>query len=248
MEPRAGVPAGGRSRRSGERAARGKAPHRPAASGTAAAPAGRGRTARWVVFDYAGVISLPPPEQAGALLPRTLDVAPERFWPEYWAGRRDYDTGDADASRFWSGVCARLDRAFDPDLLEVLVALDLRAWTHLNHDTVAVLEELAGAGVPLALLSNAPVELARLIDGHPWARLFRSRFFSADLRLAKPDPRMFRQVCERLGADPGDLLFVDDREENVRAAEALGIESVLFTDAPRLRSALCGAPAGLPRA
>ncbi|MFF5205778.1 HAD family hydrolase [Streptosporangium sp. NPDC000396] len=193
---------------------------------------------KWVVFDYAGVISLPPPEHAGALLPQSLDVAPERFWSAYWEDRQAYDLGAVDASRFWGDVCARLGADADADLLEILVALDLKAWTYLNPDTMTLLEELAGTGVSLALLSNAPVELARLIDDQPWAHLFRRRLFSADLQLVKPDPRAFRQTCERLGARPGDLLFVDDRQENVTAAEAAGIESVLFTDALRLRSDL----------
>ncbi|MGV9776503.1 HAD family hydrolase [Streptosporangium sp. NPDC003464] len=198
---------------------------------------------KWVVFGYAGVINFPPPEHAGALLPQTVDVAPERFWPAYWEDRRAYDLGAVDARHFWAGVCARLGRTADPDLLEVLSALDLKAWTHLNPDTLALVKELARRNVPLALLSNTPVELARLIDGQPWARLFRHRFFSADLRRVKPDPQAFRQMCERLGARPGDLLLVDDRRENVAAAEAVGIESVLFTDALRLRSDLARTPA-----
>ncbi|WP_433250809.1 HAD family hydrolase [Streptosporangium sp. CA-135522] len=196
---------------------------------------------RWVVFDYAGVLSFPPPEHAGALLPQTVEVAPERFWPAYWKARRAYDLGAVDASRFWGDVCARLGRSADADLLEVLAALDLRAWTYLNPDTMTLLKELAGRSVKLALLSNAPVELARLIDGQSWARLFRRRFFSADLQRAKPDPRAFLEVCERLGARPGDVLFVDGGQENVTAASAAGIEAVLFTDALRLRADLARA-------
>jgi hypothetical protein len=35
----------------------------------------------WIVFDYAGVISHAPPEEAGALLPPAAGVEPARFWP-----------------------------------------------------------------------------------------------------------------------------------------------------------------------
>lgn len=192
----------------------------------------------WVVFDYAGVISFPPPEHAGGLLPQTVDVEPERFWPAYWMNRQAYDVGAVDAAGFWSDVCSRLGRPADPDLVEVLAELDLRAWAYVNPETLGLLEELASAGTALALLSNAPVELARMVDDQPWVQLFRERFFSADLHVAKPDSRIFLQVCERLAARPGDLVFVDDRQENVAAARALGIRSLLFTDVPRLRSAL----------
>jgi putative hydrolase of the HAD superfamily len=98
--------------------------------------------------------------------------------------------------------------------------------------------ELAEADLQLVLLSNAPVELARRIDDQEWATLFRHRFFSADLRRAKPDPEAFRMMCQRLGAEPDDLLFVDDRDENIAAAKALGIRSLRFSDAGRLREEL----------
>ncbi|WP_433471829.1 HAD-IA family hydrolase [Spirillospora sp. CA-142024] len=116
--------------------------------------------------------------------------------------------------------------------------MDVRTWGHINADTVALLTELAGRGTPLALLSNAPVELARMVDGRPWASLFRHRLYSADLRLAKPAPEIFHELTGRLGAAPGDVVFVDDREENVRAARTLGIRSVLFTGVPGLRAEL----------
>ncbi|GAA0560902.1 HAD family hydrolase [Actinomadura livida] len=192
----------------------------------------------WIVFDYAGVISLSPPDRAGALLPDTAGVPAERFWPAYWAHRLPYDLGEVTAGDFWRQVCGRLGAPVDDGLIEVLVELDVRAWAHVNGDTLDLLEELAEAGTPLALLSNAPVELARMVDGRPWARLFRHRLFSADLRLAKPDPEIFGRLTDRLGARPDQVLFVDDRAENVRAAEAAGIRSVLFTDAAGLRADL----------
>jgi putative hydrolase of the HAD superfamily len=116
--------------------------------------------------------------------------------------------------------------------------VDRRAWTHLNPDTLALLQELADEGAALALLSNAPAELARHIEAEPWATVFRHRFFSVDLRLVKPDPEIYLRVCGELGASPGDLVFIDDRHENLEAAEALGITPVLYSDTPSLRSEL----------
>ncbi|MEU7895698.1 HAD family phosphatase [Nonomuraea sp. NPDC049152] len=193
---------------------------------------------QWIVFDYAGVISLAPPEHAGALLPQTVGVEPERFWPAYWAHRPPYDLGAVTAADFWREVCGHLNAPADADLVEVLVALDVRTWAHINEETVGLLAELTGGGTPLALLSNAPIELARMVDERPWASLFRHRLYSADLGLVKPSPEIFHRLTARLGAAPRDVLFVDDREENVRAAEALGIRSVLFTDVAGLRADL----------
>ncbi len=207
----------------------------------------------WIVFDYAEVISHPPPEEAGDLLAEAVGVPRDRFWPAYWHDRKVYDLGTVEAATFWGGVCARLDRPLDAGLLQRLVTLDLGAWLHLNPQAMAIVEDLAAGGARLALLSNAPVEMARLIDAQEWAGLFRHRFYSADLGRAKPDPEAFRLVCARLGAQPADLLFIDDREENVSAARGLGITSLLYTGPDRLRADLAAAlpgtahPPGHPR-
>jgi putative hydrolase of the HAD superfamily len=192
----------------------------------------------WIVSDYAGVISSPPPQEAMDVLPDSAGVDPSRFWRVYWQERDSYDRGAVDAAEYWSTVCRRLGRVAEEKLVERLTALDLRLATYLNQDTLAALRSAADRRVPLALLSNAPHEWARLIDRQPWASIFRHRFFSADLRLAKPDPMIFQQLCQQLQAEPGELLFIDDRQENVDAAAKMGINAVLFTDATRLSSDL----------
>jgi len=52
--------------------------------------------------------------------------------------------------------------------------------------------------------------------------------------MAKPDPAIFAGLCEVLDASPADVLFVDDRIANVRAAQGFGVEAALFTRADGL--------------
>ena len=46
--------------------------------------------------------------------------------------------------------------------------------------------------------------------------------------MRKPDPRFYRYVLEEINMDPEELVFVDDRTENVLAARSLGISSIMF--------------------
>ncbi len=62
--------------------------------------------------------------------------------------------------------------------------------------------------------------------------------FSCALKSAKPDPECFRATLALLDADPGDVVFLDDRADNVTGAAALGIRSVQFTDAAAARDGL----------
>jgi putative hydrolase of the HAD superfamily len=46
----------------------------------------------------------------------------------------------------------------------------------------------------------------------------------------KPDPRIYRLACARLGVRPAETVFVDDNELMVDGARAVGIQAVLFED------------------
>jgi putative hydrolase of the HAD superfamily len=51
---------------------------------------------------------------------------------------------------------------------------------------------------------------------------------SAEEGIAKPDPRIFRIAAERLGVQPQEAVFVDDRPENVHGARAVGMRGIQF--------------------
>ena len=52
--------------------------------------------------------------------------------------------------------------------------------------------------------------------------------YSAEVKLAKPDARIYQLALERLGVEPEEAVFVDDLPENVEAARALGMCGVQF--------------------
>ena len=109
--------------------------------------------------------------------------------------------------------------------------------------TVAILEELDREGVPLWALTNWSAETFALVRDDPaYAFLgrFREIFVSGELRLAKPDPAIFRHVLAAIGAEPSRCLFVDDAPKNVAAAAELGIRTHRFTAPERLREELTG--------
>jgi 2-haloacid dehalogenase len=61
---------------------------------------------------------------------------------------------------------------------------------------------------------------------------------SSEVKLAKPDPAIFRHFLARFGLTAETTVFIDDRESNVTAAAALGMRAILFTDSTRLRTDL----------
>ena len=190
------------------------------------------------MFDYGGVVSQPPSPQELASLAGAAGVSVAALQGVYWEWRRAYDLAELDASGYWRQVGRSLGRGFSEAEISELIRLDSASWLRLQAGTVALIEDLGAAGLPLALLSNAPGELAEAISALPVAAYFGHLLFSCQLKLAKPDPECYNRALARLGASAEEVIFIDDRAENVAAAAALGLHSVHFTSPGEARAAV----------
>jgi putative hydrolase of the HAD superfamily len=198
----------------------------------------------WVMFDYGGVVSHPPTQQDLALLAGVAGVPVPAFAAVYWEWRGAYDLAELDVTEYWRQVGRSLGRSYGEAEVSELARLDCASWLRLQAGTVALIEDLAAAGLPLALLSNAPDQLAEAIRALPVVAHFGQLIFSCQLKLAKPDPRCYSSALARLGASAEEVIFIDDRSENVAAAAALGLQSVHFTGPERMRAAVTERLAG----
>lgn len=54
--------------------------------------------------------------------------------------------------------------------------------------------------------------------------------YSAEVKLPKPDPRIYQLVLSQLNLPADACVFVDDKLTNVQAAEALGLQGVWYRD------------------
>ena len=194
----------------------------------------------WVVFDYGGVICTPQPDEDVAALAAAAGVPVPEFQGPYWAYRLSYDRAELDGTTYWHKVAAALGLSFSVSQMAELTRLDSASWLHLCDGTITLLEDLAAAGYRLALLSNAPADFAEVLVEQPVARFFEHLAFSAYLGSVKPEPECYRAVLAMLGTSPADVVFIDDRPENVAGAAAVGIHGVLFTTPEAVRTALAG--------
>ncbi|WP_405791782.1 HAD-IA family hydrolase [Streptomyces sp. NBC_01506] len=105
-------------------------------------------------------------------------------------------------------------------------------------ETVVELLRIVREHCPLVLVSNATRWLDEDLARLGLTDLAHSVVNSSLVGVAKPDRRIYEIAVERAGVAPDRCLFVDDRQENVDAAVALGMTAVLHRDASDLRTAL----------
>ena len=189
----------------------------------------RKRSVRAVVFDYGNVLCLDQTLEDMKAMALVCGIADERFSELYWKLRPPYDRGDIDGPAYWTAVVRQQELDLSRDQIATLIKLDSESITRPNQGAVQWAELLHRAGIPLALLSNMPFELSRYVTkSFQSLSTFEYLIYSCDYRSIKPELAIYRTCLELLKAAPQDILYLDDRAENIEAAACLGINSVLF--------------------
>lgn len=193
---------------------------------------------RTVIFDYGEVISLSPSATDRERIRALAGVDAEPFWKAYFGLRDALDKGGAGVAAYWRAVAGEVGADWDDARVHELWAADFRSWLSINPRTVEVLADLRAGGTRLALLSNAGADFGSYFRCGPLGDFFAACYVSGELNLLKPHAEIYQHVLADLGVDAADAVFIDNRERNVRGAQALGITGHVFTDAGTLRGFL----------
>jgi len=101
-----------------------------------------------------------------------------------------------------------------------------------NFGMIDRMRELRASGRRMALLTNnvrewEPLWRAKLPDID---EIFEVIVDSAFVGMRKPEPEIYELTLERLGAEAGECLFLDDLEVNCATARELGMTVIRFVD------------------
>jgi putative hydrolase of the HAD superfamily len=194
---------------------------------------------RAVIFDYGMVLSNPQDPVAHRNLMAITGLTPENFERLYWRYRHDYDLGVLNGRSYWAKLAEDAGRTFSPDQIDTLIENDVLMWASLNERMLAWAAALQDAGLATAILSNMGADLLRYMrQEFAWLGHFNHHTWSCELGIAKPDPAIYTWTCAELGVRPDEALFLDDKPENIRAAEAVGLHAIQFHTIEQLHADL----------
>jgi len=118
----------------------------------------------------------------------------------------------------------------------------LRARVRSSYRWLEGMEQLAAdlhaAGYAMHALSNYSLWYLLIEDALQFSRYVQWTFVSCRTGLRKPAAEAYLNAARALGVEPGECFFVDDRQVNVDAARAVGMDAVLKTTSAALRSEL----------
>jgi 2-haloacid dehalogenase len=190
------------------------------------------------IFDLGGVLLDWNPRHLYRKLFDGDDAAMEHFLATVctteWNERQDSGRSFADAMAELLPIHA--------DKMELIEAFGTRFDEMIAgaiDGTVDVLAELKARGVPLYAISNWSAEtFPPQRQRFAFLSWFDGILISGTEGVIKPDPRIFRILCERHGVAPESAVFIDDVAANAAAASALGIHGIHFRSPDQLRREL----------
>jgi len=123
---------------------------------------------------------------------------------------------------------------------EIALVFNLRAEIMFPlDDNVRLLPELKKLGFRLYYLSNFPLDIFEEIkSGYYFFKYFDGGIISSEVKLSKPDIRIYKFLLDHFELVPEECLYIDDIEENVRASEMAGMSGLLTYGAVKISGAI----------
>jgi len=105
--------------------------------------------------------------------------------------------------------------------------------------SIALLYQLHDLNYALFALTNfAADKFSDFKQAHGFMDLFQDIIVSGEEKITKPDPRIYQILLERTALPAAQTLFIDDRMENIIAAQKCGLQTLVFTNAEQLKTDL----------
>ena len=190
-----------------------------------------------VVFDLGGVLA---GFDGVSELKRLTGLDDAELWRRWltcpWV--RAYESGQCSSEAFASGVVGDWELPLSPQaFLEAF-----QQWVTGPYEGACEILEAVKQQVPVACLSNTnEMHWAAGAKAWPLMSVFDFRFLSFQIGMLKPDPQVFRHVCEVTGRRPSQVLFLDDNVINVEAATSVGFAAVHVRGVSQAQRALIDA-------
>ncbi|MEO8736773.1 MAG: HAD family phosphatase [Edaphobacter sp.] len=182
-----------------------------------------------VLFDFGQVLSLSADPAVWQQMLVISGLSETNLHREYWAHRHDYDRGTFTGESYWHKVAAGSQTTFTSVQIADLIAADTNLWSRLNLPMVDWAQRLQHANIRTGILSNIGDAMATgLCAKFDWLSAFDFCVWSHSLKLAKPEAAIYHCAAQGLATDPAHILFIDDKQENIEAAQAAGMQAIQY--------------------
>ncbi len=172
-----------------------------------------------IIFDWGGVLALADNKLAAKKLAKKYHLEETELVKGLANFERQFE-----ASKNYAGYFQRVEETYGIPRNEIESTLNAAHATHM----LEVARKLKQTGWPLYLLSDQMHFRTLYIKQHNDLSFFDSLFFSSEIGFVKPERDAYLYVLKKIKRKPEQCLFIDNNPDNIKAAEKLGINVILF--------------------
>jgi len=189
-----------------------------------------------VVFDWGGVLIDNPEEGLRKYISRVLGVGVKRVREAFLEFEIPFQDGSVSEGEIWGNI-------FDKLGIESIEYKKL--WTdavkEIFHDRKDMFELLVGLkkkGYKIGFLSNTEKTTAEYFLDENYDKYFDVVMFSWNEGMMKPNLEIYKKLLKNLGLKAEEVVFVDDKKENIDGANEVGIHGILYKSYDKLIDSL----------
>lgn len=181
-----------------------------------------------VVFDYGGVLMHFKNGYPTQFISDSFGASFEEVRSELKKSfHRSLTTGAQNEEEYWQNFATKLQVSCPKNWIQMLQHY-YHDETEYNSELLKVCASLRSEGYLVGILSNQIASLAKTFHEDHRFDSFDPVIISCEVKAAKPDPAIYMILLKKISLKPEEILFIDDKKENLRVAERLGIQTIHY--------------------
>ena len=192
-------------------------------------------TIKSVIFDWGGVLIDDPAPGLMQYCAKALKVSKEEYIKAHNKFEADFQKGLIREDLFWEQICIELNvpKPKNPSLW----AEAFEAAYVPRNDMFSMAASLQENGYRTTVLSNTEVPAMQHFHRQRY-EMFDVQVFSCLEGVKKPDREIYELTLKKLGSQPEQAIFIDDKPNYINGAKEVGINTVLFQNIDQVKDEL----------
>lgn len=186
-----------------------------------------------IIFDWGNVIGFSDRAVVVNFMCDSFQISESEFESANLEKRKAMKAGNSDID-FWIQY-AQKNNIYLPEDWSQKYKATLKKSVGVDPNMYVLIDQLKEKGIRVGMLSNIDDRNAKLIRNFGFYEPFEPCLLSCEMSLEKPDPKVYELLLKTINLPAEQIVFIDDKIENVEAAKAMGIDAILFESELQLK-------------
>lgn len=188
-----------------------------------------------VIFDWGGVMIDDPGPGLMRYCAEKLNITSSEFKNTFDKFLQDFQTNSVSENTFWESISRNLN-VKKPSAISLWKEAFISVYRP-REEMFSMAESLQRSGCKTALLSNTEIPAMDFFIEQRY-NCFDFQFFSCIEGITKPQKKIYENTVKKIGCEPDEAVFIDDKPVMVDGAKKAGLNAILFESIDQVKKEL----------